>query len=69
MSIKILTFIFTIFGLFFIVGQAASAQEVRTERAVTSDTVRIWLPSGAEKITDETVPAAFMCRRSDESRT
>src|SRR5688572_29959684 len=43
-------------GLALTLASDARAQ-VKTERAVTSNFVKVWLPSGAEEITPETVPA------------
>jgi hypothetical protein len=56
---KKLTVLLTVIGLSFIFSQAARSQEkdLQTEFIVSSDTLWIWLPSGAEKITQETVPA------------
>jgi hypothetical protein len=46
----------TVFGLIFIFGLTANAQ-VKTKRVVSSNIVRVWLPSGAEKVLPESVPA------------
>jgi hypothetical protein len=46
----------TVLGLIFIFGSIARAQEVKTERAVSSNIVKVWLPSGAEKVLPESVP-------------
>ena len=45
-----------VLGLTLMFGQSARAQ-VKTERAVTCNFARVWLPSGAEEVTPETVPA------------
>jgi len=46
-----------VFGLIFIFSVIADAQELKTERVVSSNIVRVWLPSGAEKILPESIPA------------
>jgi hypothetical protein len=48
--------LFIVSGLIFIFGLTAGAQ-VKTARAVSSNIVRVWLPSGAEKVSTESVPA------------
>ena len=48
--------LFTVFGLILVFGLSAAAQ-VKTERAVSSNIVRVWLPSGAEKVLPESIPA------------
>ena len=50
-----LTFV-VLLGLALVFTPGARAQ-VKTERAVTSSFVKVWLPSDAEEITPETVPA------------
>jgi len=47
----------TVCGLIFIFSLSAAAQEVKTARAVSSNIVKVWLPSGAEKVLPESVPA------------
>jgi hypothetical protein len=47
----------TVCGLIFIFGSVARAQGVKTERAVGSNVVKVWLPSGAEKVLPESIPA------------
>ena len=46
----------SLLGLTFIFSQPARAQ-IKTERAVTSNFVKVWLPSDAEEVMPETVPA------------
>ena len=46
----------TVCGLIFIFSLSAAAQ-VKTARAVSSNIVKVWLPSGAEKVLPESVPA------------
>jgi|SRR5215204_405553 len=56
MAGRIIPALLTLLGLTFICGQSARAQ-VKTERVVTCNFARVWLPSDAEEITPETVPA------------
>jgi hypothetical protein len=44
-------------GLIFIFALSTSAQAVKTESIVSSNIVKVWLPSGAEEVLPESVPA------------
>jgi hypothetical protein len=54
---KIFSVLLTVLGLIFIFGSDARAQGVKTESVVSSNIVKVWLPSGAEKVLPESVPA------------
>ena len=56
MPVRITTAFVALLGLALVFSVDARAQ-VKTERAVTSNFVKVWLPSDAEEITPETVPA------------
>ena len=45
----------TVFGLIFVFNLVAAAQ-IKTDRAVVSSIVKVWLPSGAEKVLPESYP-------------
>ena len=51
-----LSVLLTLLGLTLVIASTARAQ-VKTERARNSNFVKVWLPSDAEEITPETVPA------------
>lgn len=56
MSGRKISVLLTLLGLTLVPASAARAQ-VKTEQARTSNFVKVWLPSDAEEITPETVPA------------
>jgi hypothetical protein len=56
MMSKKISVLMSVCGLIFIFGAIARAQEVKTERVVSSNIVKVWLPSNAEKVLAESVP-------------
>src|ERR1044071_6238054 len=59
MRVRMTSALFALLGLTLVFSLPARAQ-VKTEPARTSNFVKVWLPSDAEEITPETVPAQIM---------